>query len=139
MKLSEEYKRRIQKLSGQLNEDASIGPNGELEDFDTESPKNFLYDPIVDKIFKMVYGMTGEKITDMVGEDDEEGLAFETAEAIHQYIIDYNENVSYIHRLQELLRNHNYKSSPLYDSYEDLSEVGKKIYDGLVEFGPQLA
>ena len=122
--------KHIKKFESYINND------GEIEEFDNDDVENFLYEPLVDKIIKMIYGMTGVKIDKMVDNNDE--LCFDIAEGISQYIIDYNENKKHIHDLKKLLSDNNYKRSPLHSNYEDLSKIGKIVYNGLKEFAEQL-
>lgn len=64
--------------------------------------------------------------------DYPEGLSFDLAEAIHMYIIDYNDNTEHIAELQQLLHELEFRAAPSLASREDLENYGQMLYDQLV-------
>ncbi len=60
---------------------------------------------------------------------------FDIAEAVATYTHNYNEDIDTIHKLNQLLRDVEFKASP-YFSYneEDLEDMSKMVYDALIDY-----
>jgi hypothetical protein len=67
-----------------------------------------------------------------------EGVAFEIAEAIYVFILDYNDNSDFIRELSQLLREKAFKARHNLSRFEDLSEIGQSAYNALVKMEQQI-
>lgn len=61
-----------------------------------------------------------------------EGLAFDIAEAIYVYVIDHNDNSSFIQRLHRILQDNHFKARHGMHTYDDLEENSQAIYNALI-------
>lgn len=68
---------------------------------------------------------------------DLEILKFDIVEGIYVYIMDYNEDKPFIHYMNKLLKDVNFKARPSLKSFNDLDSDGKEIYLALVNLGEQ--
>lgn len=64
---------------------------------------------------------------------DNEILEFDVAEALYVFRMDYNENIYLYHHINKILNENKFKPKPTLNSYEDLEDFGKIIYDTLTE------
>lgn len=76
--------------------------------------------------------LIGDADLDYMKSENPDVLEFDLMEAIYVFRHDYNEDHPFIHYLGSLLQKDNFKGSPALNSYEDLENEGKMIYDALV-------
>ena len=98
----------------------------EDDDFDVNNSDKMLFDnPSIKEVIDIAD-------LDFQMEDNPTILAFDVCEAIHVYIIDYNEDCDYIHDLRHLLGKVGFRPSPLLRSYDNLDEDAKSFYNALI-------